>query len=72
MPIDEVCFEDDTFTFALDAKPGKPIMKNFAQDECRLGLYLDNVRRIRIRNVTLEGQTGEKVVADHYETLEME
>ena len=45
-------------------------MKNFAQEECRLGLYLDNVRHIRLRQVTLEGQQGEPVVASHYETLE--
>ena len=70
MPIDEVQFEDVSFTYAPDAKPGKPIMKNFAQEECRLGLYLDNVRRISIKNVTLDGQSGEKIVANHYERLE--
>lgn len=70
MPIDEVNFEDVSFTFAQDAKPGKPIMKNFAQEECRLGLYLDNVRRISIRSVTLAGEAGEKIIANHYESLE--
>ena len=70
MPIDQVNFEDVSFTYAQDAKPGKPIMKNFAQDECRLGLYLDNVRRIRVKNVRVEGAAGEKIVASHYESLE--
>ena len=70
MPIDEVQFENVSFAYAPDAKPGKPIMKNFAQEECRLGLYLDNVRRIFIKNVTLDGQSGEKIVANHYERLE--
>ena len=68
-PIDAVRFEDVSFTFAKDAKPGKPIMKNFAQEECRLGLYLDNVRRISIENARIEGAAGEKVVANHYEAL---
>lgn len=72
MPIDEVNFQDVSFTYAKDARPGKPIMKNYAQEECRLGLYLDNVRRISIKNVTLEGQAGEQIVADHYESLEVE
>ena len=45
-------------------------MKNFAQEECRLGLYLDNVRRISIRSVTLAGEAGEKIIANHYESLE--
>ena len=70
MPIDAVHFEDCSFEYAQDAKPGKPIMKNFAQEECRLGLYLDNVRRISIRSVTLAGEAGEKIIANHYESLE--
>ena len=68
-PIDAVRFQDVSFTFDPDAKPGKPIMKNFAQEECRLGLYLDNVRHISIENAQIEGAAGEKVVANHYETL---
>ena len=70
MPIDQVNFENCSFTFDPNAKPGKPIMKNFAQEECRLGLYLDNVRHIRLREVTLEGQQGAPMAASHYETLE--
>lgn len=70
MPIDEVIFDEVTFTYAADAKPGKPIMKNFAEEECKLGLYLDNVRRIRTRNVKVEGCVGEKLIAAHYEELD--
>ena len=69
MPIDAVAFEDCSFEYAQDAKPGKPIMKNFAQEECRLGLYLDNVRSISIENVRIEGAEGEKILASHYESL---
>lgn len=72
MPIDAVRFEDVSFTYAQDARPGKPIMKNFSREECRLGLYFDNVRRISLKNVSLEGQAGEKVTASHYESLETE
>lgn len=70
MPIDEVVFEDVSVTYLPDAKPGKPIMKNFAQEECKLGLYLDNVRRIRTRNVTVEGCDGPRLIAGHYEELD--
>ena len=70
MPIDEVVFEDVSFSYMEDAKPGKPIMKNFAEDECKLGLYLDNVRRIHTRNVSVSGCVGPKLVADHYEELD--
>ena len=71
-PIEEAVFEDVSVSFAADAKPGIPIMENFAKPRCRLGLYFDNVRHIRVRHVTLEGVDGENVVANHYETLEVE
>lgn len=70
MPIDEVVFADSTISFAEDAKPGVPIMKNFAKEECRLGLYLDNVRKIRVRNVRVEGCEGPKLIASNCEQLD--
>jgi hypothetical protein len=69
-PIGEVSFENVDISFTPDAKPGVPIMENFAKKRCRLGLYLDNVRHIRIDNVHLSGVDGEKLIADHYETLD--
>lgn len=70
MPIDEVDIQNVRFTYAANAKSGKPIMKNFAEDECRKGMYLDNVRRIVTRNVTLEGNLGPKLIANHYAELD--
>lgn len=69
-PVDEVAFENVSVSFSPDAKPGVPIMENFAKKRCRLGLYLDNVRHIRVDNVTLDGVDGKKLIADHYETIE--
>lgn len=71
-PIEEVRLENVSVSFAPDAKPGVPIMENFAKERCRLGLYLDNVRRIRIHNVSLAGEAGEKLIAAHYEEIETE
>lgn len=71
-PIDRVEFENITVSFAEDAKPGIPAMENFAEERCRLGLYLDNVREISIKNVTLRGVEGEPLIADHYETISTE
>ena len=47
-------------------------MENFAEERCRLGLYLDNVREISVKNVRLDGVAGEKLLAQHYETLSIE
>ena len=71
-PIDEVELEHIRISFAKDAKPALPAMQNFAEERCRLGLYLDNVRKIRVRDVILEGTEGKKLIADHYEELQTE
>lgn len=71
-PIDRVEFENITISFAEDSKPGIPAMENFAKERCRLGLYLDNVREISIKNVKLNGVEGDAVIADHYETISTE
>ena len=71
-PIDRVELENIRITFAPDARPGIPAMKNFAQECCRLGLYLDNVKEIVVRRVALDGADGKKLVADHYENIEAE
>ena len=71
-PIEEVCFERVKVSFTPDAKPGIPMMENFAKERCRLGLYLDNVRRIFLKDVQVEGAVGAPLIADHYETLQTE
>ena len=71
-PIDRVELENIQIAFAPDARPGIPAMKNFAQEHCRLGLYLDNVKDIVLKNVTLTGESGKKLVADHYENMTAE
>lgn len=71
-PIDEVTLENISIAFAENAKPGVPSMQNFAEERCRLGLYLDNVKRIRVKNVTLSGARGEPLIAAHYNDIETE
>ena len=68
-PIDEVTLENISVSFAEDAKPGMPSMKNQNQEQCRLGLYLDNVKTIRVKHVRLHGVEGKALVADHYEDI---
>ncbi|MCD8223869.1 MAG: glycoside hydrolase family 28 protein [Clostridiales bacterium] len=68
-PIDEVVLENIRISFAKDAKPGIPAMQNFAKERCCLGLYLDNVKHIRIQNVSLQGVAGDKLIVDHCEDI---
>ena len=71
-PIDRVELENVSVSFASDAKPGVPAMQNFAEERCRLGIYLDNVREISVKNVRLSGVVGESLIADHYEKITTE
>ena len=71
-PIDRVELENVSVSFAADAKPGVPAMQNFAEERCRLGIYLDNVREISVKNVRLSGVVGESLIADHYEKITTE
>ena len=69
-PIDKVALENIRISFSPDAKPGIPIMENFAKERCRLGLYLDNVRRVRVNNVQVTGQDGKKLIVNHCDDLQ--
>ncbi|MBE7003348.1 MAG: glycoside hydrolase family 28 protein [Ruminococcaceae bacterium] len=71
-PIEAVTLENVSVSFSPEAKPGVPIMENFAKKRCRMGLYLDNVRHIRVDGVTLDGVEGRRLIADHYESVETE
>ena len=62
-PIDEVSLENISVSFAPDARPGMPSMRNHNEERCRLGLYLDFVKRVRVKNVRLEGVDGQPLVA---------
>lgn len=70
MPIESVTLENIDISFAENAKPEKPAMQEFAEKRCKLGLYLDNVRDITIKNVKLTGVVGEKLIAPHSERIE--
>ncbi len=72
MPIDEVCFKNVRISFADDAKPGIPAMENFAEERCKFGLFLENVKKIKIQNVALKGVQGDSVISPHHEELIIE
>ena len=70
MPLDEVELKNVRFEYDPDAEPGVPAMQNFAEPRCRLGMYFDNVRLVRIDHVTLSGQDGKKLIAGHCGSIE--
>jgi len=62
-PIGSVTIENVRFTFKSDAKPGRPAMMDFIDNECRRGLYFNGVRKVNLKNVTISGQLGDRVTA---------
>lgn len=70
MPIDSVTIENVSFTFKPDAQAGRPAMMSYIEDTCKLGLYFNCVNKVTLKNVTMEGQTGDKVVTENVKEVE--
>lgn len=64
-PIDEITFENITFTFSENARPSQPAMREFMENFCRVGMYFDNVRRLSVNNVKTEGVIGDELILNH-------
>ena len=62
-PIKSITFENIQFSFADDAKPFVPIMQNFAEPVCKMGMYIDNVETLKVKNITIEGNEGDSLIA---------
>ncbi|MGI6767635.1 MAG: glycoside hydrolase family 28 protein [Bacilli bacterium] len=58
--IAEVVLEDIKMSFSEEAESGKPAMMSFIEDYSKLGFYFNNVQKVRVKNVTITGQNGEK------------
>ncbi len=63
MPIDEITVENIRFTYDENAEPGFPSMKNNNEKLCRAGMYFDNVKRLTVKSVTVEGCEGDELIA---------
>ena len=61
-PIKEITIENVSFAFKEDAKPFEPAMLDFIREYCKEGLYVDNVEKLVLKNVTFEGVVGEKII----------
>jgi hypothetical protein len=57
-----VTLENVHVRFSENARPGVPSMFTNAPERCRLGLWFENVKRVRLNNVVIEGQAGDTVL----------
>lgn len=61
-PVKEILLENVSFSFKEDAKPFKPAMLEFVRDYCKEGVYIDNVEKVTLKNVTFDGVQGDTVI----------
>ena len=64
-PIKSITFDNIHFSFAENAKPANPIMKNFVKPVCKLGMYFDNVETLTLKNVSVEGVEGDDLITNN-------
>ena len=65
MPIKEINVENILFTYSENAQPSRPAMREFMDEFCRVGMYFDNVSRLTVKNVELQGVVGDELIANH-------
>ncbi len=69
MPVGSVSIENVSFTFKEDAESGSPAMMSFADETCKQGLYFNCVKKVSLKNVTMSGQVGERVIAHNVDEV---
>ncbi len=61
-PVKEITLENVSFSFKADAKPAKPAMLEHVEEHCKEGIYIDNVEKVTLKNVTFDGVVGEHII----------
>ena len=69
LPIKEIRLENVHFDFKADAKPFFPAMALKVTEHCKEGLYADNIEKLVLKNVTIDGIDGEKLILNNIGTL---
>lgn len=64
-PIKSITFENINFSFSENARPANPIMKNFVEPVCKMGMYFDNVETLIINNISVVGADGDDIIANN-------
>ena len=68
-PIGSVTIENVHFTFKEGAQAGYPAMMDFIDEECRRGLYFNGVKQVHLKNVTMSGQDGDRLITIHVDEV---
>ena len=69
MPIESVEMDHVFIDFSEKAEPGYPDMMDHIRKVKRLGIYANNVKSLRLRNVSVSGSEGDPVIVRHVENI---
>lgn len=69
MPVGSVTIENVRFTYKENAETGRPAMMSFADETCKLGLYFNCVKKVHLKNVSITGQVGDRVIAQNVDEV---
>lgn len=67
--IEKITLENIYFNYHEKPIPGVPAMMSFLDERFKEGLYFNNVLEVNLKNVTILGQIGEKVVTHNVVSL---
>ena len=67
--IECLTFENVAVSYAKDAKSGVAAMMLGCDESCRAGLVAGNVKELVLKNVKIEGCSGEEIVADNVDKI---
>ena len=67
--IEKLTFENISFSFAEDAKPGVAAMMLGCDEAKKQGLVVNNIKELVLKNVNIEGCAGEAIVADNVDKV---
>jgi polygalacturonase len=68
-PIGQVTIENVNFTFKEDAQIGRPAMMDYVDPVRKLGLYFNQVKKVNLKNVSMSGQDGDRLITIHVDEV---
>jgi hypothetical protein len=63
--IGEISLENIKVTYSDQEEFGKPAMMSFIDDYSKLGFYFNNVSKVKIKNVSIQGQNGKEFIYEN-------
>jgi Endopolygalacturonase len=68
--IEEIVIENVDINYAEDAEHGMPVMMDDFEPVSKMGIFANNIKKITIKNVKIEGQIGDKFIIDNVDEID--